>query len=122
MVLCECMHHNCYAMCTFPSSFFGHVCKITKSDRFIMSVHPSACNNSAPTEWIFMQFYIQAFLENLSKKVVIVKLTRMINLIIFLAKHCTRPPDDRSSVIRNMLEHFQIFYNFHCIYIPYIVH
>jgi len=27
-------------------------------------------------------------------------------LVFFLAKHCTRLPDDGSSVIRNMLEHF----------------
>ena len=40
----------------------------------------------------------------------------------FLAKHCTRLPDDGSSVIRNMLEHFKIFYNFNFIYILYIVH
>jgi len=40
----------------------------------------------------------------------------------FLAKHCTRLPDDGSSVIRNMLEHFEIFYNFNCIYILHIVH
>jgi hypothetical protein len=31
-------------------------------------------------------------------------------------------PDDGSSVIRNMLEHFQIFYNFNCIYILHIMH
>jgi len=36
--------------------------------------------------------------------------------------YCTRLPDDGSSVIRNMLEHFYIFYNFNCIYIVYIVH
>jgi len=29
----------------------------------------------------------------------------------FLTKHCTRLTDDGSSVIRNMLEHFYIFYN-----------
>ena len=39
-----------------------------------------------------------------------------------LAKHYTRLPDDGSSVNRNMLEHFEIFYNFNCIYILYIVH
>ena len=36
-------------------------------------------------------------------------------------KHCTRLPDDGSSVIRNMLEHFSIFCNFNCIYKLHIV-
>jgi len=27
-------------------------------------------------------------------------------ILVILAKHCTRLPDDGSSVIRNMLEHF----------------
>jgi len=27
-------------------------------------------------------------------------------ILLILAKHCTRLPDDGSSVIRNMLEHF----------------
>jgi len=30
-------------------------------------------------------------------------------ILVILAKHCTRLPDDGSSVTRNMLEHFQIF-------------
>jgi len=38
-----------------------------------------------------------------------------------MSEHCTTLPDDGSSVIRNMLEHFKIFYNFNCIYIFYIV-
>jgi len=42
-------------------------------------------------------------------------------ILVILAKHCTRLPDDGSSVIRNMLEHFQILYKFNCIYILYIV-
>jgi len=42
-------------------------------------------------------------------------------ILVILSKHCTRLTDDGSSVIRNMLEHFQIFYNFNCIYILYIV-
>jgi len=41
-------------------------------------------------------------------------------ILEILAKHCTRLPDDGSPVIRNMLE--QVFYNFNCIYIFYIVH
>ena len=32
-------------------------------------------------------------------------------IFVILAKHCTRLPDDGSFVIRQMLEHFQIFYN-----------
>ena len=35
---------------------------------FVMSVRPSACNNSAPTGWIFMKFDIWVFFENLSRK------------------------------------------------------
>jgi len=42
------------------------------------------------------------------------------NSFVILAKKCTRLPDDGFSVIRNMLEHFQIFYNFDCIYKLYI--
>jgi len=41
-------------------------------------------------------------------------------ILVILAKHCTRLPDDGSSVIRNMLEHFKIYYNFNCIYELYI--
>jgi len=41
-------------------------------------------------------------------------------ILVILAKYCTRLPDDGSSVIRNMLEHFQIFYNCNCIYELYI--
>ena len=44
------------------------------------------------------------------------------HILVILAKHCTSLPDDGSSVIRNMLEQFLIFYNFNCIYILYIVH
>ena len=39
---------------------------------------------------------------------------------VILTKHCTRLPDDGSYVIRNMLEHVYIFYNFNCIYELYI--
>ena len=46
----------CYVY--IPQLIFRHVCKTAKSDRFIVSVHPSACNNSAPTERIFMHFHI----------------------------------------------------------------
>ena len=41
-------------------------------------------------------------------------------IFVILAKHCTRLPDDGSTVIRNMLEHFQIFSNFNCIYELYL--
>ena len=43
-------------------------------------------------------------------------------ITVILAKHFTRLTDDESSMIRNMLEQFQISYNFNCIYILYIVH
>jgi len=33
--------------------------------------------------------------------------------------YCTSLPDDGSSVIRNMLEYFEMFYNFNCIYVLY---
>ena len=38
-----------------------------------------------------------------------------------LAKHCTRLPADGFSVIRKMLEHFQIFYNFNLSWVYYIL-
>jgi len=34
----------------------------------IMSVHPSAWNNCAPTGWIFMKFDIREFFKYLSRK------------------------------------------------------
>jgi len=40
----------------------------------------------------------------------------------FLAKHCTSLPDDGSSVIRNMLEHFKYFVFLNWLYELYIVH
>jgi len=41
-------------------------------------------------------------------------------ILVIFVKYCSRLPDDGSSVIRNMLEHFQIFYNCNCIYELYI--
>jgi len=41
-------------------------------------------------------------------------------ITVILAKYCSRLPEDGSSVIRNMLEHFYMFYNFNCIYELYI--
>ena len=43
-----------------------------------------------------------------------------ITILVISAKYCTRLPDDGSSVIRNMLKHFSIFYNFNSIYELYI--
>ena len=49
---------------------FTRVRNIAKNDYEIrhVSVHPSAWNNSAPTGWIFMKFYIWTSFENLSRK------------------------------------------------------
>jgi len=41
-------------------------------------------------------------------------------ILAILAKYRIRLPDDGCFVIRNMLEHFQIFYNFNYIYELYI--
>ena len=41
--------------------FIWRVCKIGKS--FVMSVRPSACNNSLPTGRIFMKLDIRVFFE-----------------------------------------------------------
>jgi len=40
-------------------------------------------------------------------------------ILVILAKYCTRLPDDGSSVIRNKLGYFKIFYNFNCILVLY---
>jgi hypothetical protein len=49
--------------------FLGAFAKLRKAIiSFVMSVCPSAWNNSAPTGWIFMKFDIWAFFENLSRK------------------------------------------------------
>jgi hypothetical protein len=37
-------------------------------------------------------------------------------ILVIFSQECTRPADDGSSMIRNMLEHFQIFYYFNFIY------
>jgi hypothetical protein len=41
--------------------------KLRKSDSFIMSVRPSAWNNSAPTGRIFVKFDIWRFFETMSR-------------------------------------------------------
>jgi hypothetical protein len=42
--------------------------KSRKATISFKSVCPSACNNSATTEWIFIKFGIWGFFENLSKE------------------------------------------------------
>jgi hypothetical protein len=50
--------------------FLGAFAKLRKSTfNFVMSVRPSAWNNSAPTGRIFMKFHIWVLFENLSGKV-----------------------------------------------------
>jgi hypothetical protein len=56
-----------------PSSllfkFLGFFTKFRKATiRFVMSLCPSACNNSVPTGRISMKFHIWVFLKNLSRK------------------------------------------------------
>jgi hypothetical protein len=56
-----------------PLEFLGAFAKLRKGNiNFVMSVcpsvRPSAMNHSAPTERIFMKFYIGVFLENLLRK------------------------------------------------------
>ena len=51
---------------TFFFLNFRRVRKIEEG--FVMSVHPSACHNSAPTGWILMKFGFGVFLENVSRK------------------------------------------------------
>ena len=41
-------------------------------------------------------------------------------IFVILAKYCIRLPDDGSYVIRNRMEHIQIFYDFNYIYELYI--
>jgi hypothetical protein len=49
--------------------YFRRDRKIAKSDfNFVISVCPSARNNAASTERIFVRFYIWVFFENLLKK------------------------------------------------------
>jgi len=45
-----------YILGTFH--IFRHVCKIVKSDSFVMSVRPSAWNDCAATGWISTKFYV----------------------------------------------------------------
>ena len=53
-------------------SFLGGFVKFAKSDCYLrhvfLSVTPSALNNSAPTERIFMKFGIYVFFEHLSRQ------------------------------------------------------
>ena len=50
-------------------TFLGAFAKLRKASiSFIMSVHPSARNNSAPTGRTFMTFDNWVFFENLSRK------------------------------------------------------
>jgi len=47
----------------------GPLAKLRKATiRFVLSVRPSAINNSAPTDRIFVKFYVQIFSENMSRK------------------------------------------------------
>jgi len=61
--------------CHFPSScsvcaFLGAFAKLRKATiSFVMSVCPSAWNNSTPTGRIFVKFDVWEFFENLLKKV-----------------------------------------------------
>jgi hypothetical protein len=66
-----CGGYICNLMPTYVSffvQFFGRVRKIAKSVSFVISVRPSAWNNSAVTKWIFMNFDILVFFEKVSKK------------------------------------------------------
>ena len=49
------------------SLVFSRVRKTAKRDYWLRDVRPyvhlSACNNSAPTKWIFMKFDISIFIE-----------------------------------------------------------
>jgi len=56
---------------------FRCICKIAKSDRFVMSLNlsmcPSSWNSLAPTGWSSMKFDILEFVKNLSRKLVSLK-------------------------------------------------
>ena len=50
-------------------SFLGAFTKLRKATTsFVMTVCPSAWNNSVPIGWIFMKLDVWVFFENLSKK------------------------------------------------------
>jgi len=50
------------------TQFLGAFAKFHKATiSFVMSVRPSAWNNSAPTGWIFVKFDICEFFEKLSR-------------------------------------------------------
>jgi hypothetical protein len=58
-----------YALCFIGTQFLGAFAKLRETtNNFVMSVCPSAWNNSAPTERIFMKFDIWVFFENLARK------------------------------------------------------
>ena len=80
------------------SVIFRHVCKIAQMTiGFIVSVHPSihqsVWNNSAPTGWIFIKFYIWGFFKNLSRTLKFEYVTRImgtlhVDLPIFMIISC----------------------------------
>jgi hypothetical protein len=57
---------NIYCEACAKTQFLSAVAKIAKNDSFVMPVRPSAWNNSAAIERIFMKFDIWGFLENMS--------------------------------------------------------
>jgi hypothetical protein len=60
---------------------FSHVCKIVRSKYYIYHVCPSTWNDWIPTGWIFMEFEIWGFFENLSKFNFYYSLTRIIGAL-----------------------------------------
>ena len=55
--------------CLFINSFLDAFAKLRKAIiSYVISVRPSACNNSAPTRRIFMKFNIWGFFGKLSRK------------------------------------------------------
>ena len=73
---------------------------------FIISVFPFhvvlAVNVSLKQTALLLSNYSQ----NVAITPILSMSTNAIEFLQFLAKHCTRLPDDGSSVIRNMLEYF----------------
>jgi hypothetical protein len=52
-------HYHCLHIWCFILNIIRRIFKIAKATiSFVMSVHPSAWSNSAPTGWIFMKLYI----------------------------------------------------------------
>jgi hypothetical protein len=60
---CECV---CVSVLNVILGVFAELWKATVS--FVMSVHPSAWNNSSPTGQILMKFYIWVFFFNFTEK------------------------------------------------------